>query len=109
MSELIEHIDSGGWYAFFRNEEIGHVLTSSYNLIKWIERDNADMLELKPTKITWSKNCQIVGTFSVTVPEPTPSFIETLLQIFDRDAVVQKYLEVIYEGMGVFKIKKRNI
>ena len=108
MSELSDYIASGSWIEFFNEAEVDHVLTFSYNLIQWIERDGADMLERRPNEFVWSKGQKIVGVFPITVPEPIPSFVHTLLVVFERDKILQEYLNATYEGDGVFRIRRRT-
>ena len=108
VNKLIAHIKGGACFDFFEEQEIGHVLTFTYNLITWIERDGADRLELGSTAFVWSKDGQVMGIFPITVPEPTPSFLGVLFQVFERDTVVQAYLHPTYEGAGVFSFQRDN-
>lgn len=108
VSILAKHIDDGNWMSLFEREQITHVVTFSYNLIKWIERDRADTLELRSTEFVWSKNQTTMGKFPISVSEPEPSFLETLLEVFDKDEVVQKHLGVRYEGHGKFTFRRNK-
>lgn len=108
MDELKKHIDGGDWLKFFTDDEIGHVLTFFYNMFKWLERDEADTLEFRSTEFVWSKNQQIVGRFPITVPEPVPTFREVLLQILDRDTVIQKYFYVAQVDPGIFTLRRHQ-
>lgn len=101
---LEDHIDAGNWKIYFTDDEIGHSLTFSYNLIKWVFLDNADILEYNHTEFVWSKKNQVIGTFPLHVPEPTPIFTATLITIFERDKVIQQYVDVVYDEKGVFTI-----
>jgi hypothetical protein len=107
MSDLLSHINSGKFLELYSEYEKSHVLSFSYNLISWMERDGADRLERKPTEFIWSNGQDIVGTFPITVPEPKPSFIETLLCVFERDKVVREHLAPTYDGAGVFRFNRK--
>ncbi|MBN8620644.1 MAG: hypothetical protein J0L63_17150 [Anaerolineae bacterium] len=102
MDELTPYVNSALWLSLFSEQERGHVLNFWYNLLAWMQRDAADELRLMPDEFVWSKNGEVVGRFSITVPEPKPTFIEQLLMILDRDITVQKYLHPIKDDKGRF-------
>lgn len=102
MSELETHVISGAWDRFFDETEIDHVLTFLYNVIKWIIRDKADLLEINSHEFIWSKNGQVMSIFPITISNPTPSFIEKFSQILNKDAIVKKYFKIIQNGPSVF-------
>ncbi len=107
MIDLLSYIKSGKSLELYSEYEKSHVLSFCYNLISWIERDAADRLERRPTKFIWSKGENIVGTFPITVPEPKPSFIETLLNVFEKDEVIRQHLSPTYDGAGVFRFSRK--
>ena len=94
---LTAHIDTDGWSKFYGDTEHGHVLGFCYSLLKWSERDNADSLEFTSNEIVWKRAQAIVGRFPITVRQPTPTFVETLCLVIERDIVVSQYCEFIGE------------
>lgn len=106
MSAITAYIDGGSWVSHFDESEKGHALSFLYNLLKWLDRDNADELRLTSNKFVWSREGNVIGSFPITTPEPTPSFQEVLIKILERDVEIQKHLYLVstHELTFVFKV-----
>lgn len=94
MSALKIYVDQAEWLKYYAFDEQGHLLSFIYSLLKWLDRDHADALELTRTEFTWYRDKVIVGRFPITIPEPTPTFKEFLLLVLSRDDYIKKFISL---------------
>lgn len=92
MSAIFEYVRSGDWTQLYEESERGVAVGFLYNLLNWLERDKADQLVLHPNKIQWLRKGEVLDTFLLTIPFPTPSFGELLALMISRDTLVANIL-----------------
>jgi hypothetical protein len=105
MSKLTRHIESGSWSELYSSNERGHALSFMYNVVRWLERDKADRLVVENDQFIWFRNDVQAGLFPLTIPQPTPPFVELLNSMIKQDEVIGAHLEPRFDHPNTYNFR----
>ena len=96
--EQYVHTSAG---ALFTPPELNYVLLFTYKVLARAMHDGADTLLLTPTEFRWTRHGTELNTFSTTEPRPSISYRDELHRILERDAIVQRYVQLVDASDGI--------
>ncbi|MBZ0302443.1 MAG: hypothetical protein K8J31_22035 [Anaerolineae bacterium] len=105
MTKLAHYINDGNWLTLYSSDEQGHALSFLYNVMIWLERDHADRLVIENHQVAWFRNEIQVGSFPLTVPQPTPPFVMLLNEMISRDKVIGEHLNPSIDHHNVYSFR----
>lgn len=100
MDDLVHYVQTRDLEPF-APQEYNEVLRFLYGLIGVAARDGADTLTLTPTELRWTRHGETLHAFPIDLVRPRVSYRDELHRILERDAIVQRYVQVVDVVDGV--------